>query len=176
VHNFNFDAGVLTIHDGKGKKDRTVPIPKSLQSELSAQLSRLRELHDKDLAANYSGVFMDDLLDKKYPNAPKEFIWQWFFPQQSLTPVAATGEMRRYHLHETLVQEALSTAVRRAKLTKRVTSHTFRHSFATHLLQANYDIRTIQELLGHADVRTTMIYTHCVPSKTIKETRSPLDF
>lgn len=176
VHNFNFDAGILTIHDGKGKKDRTVPIPASIQAELSAQISRVMELHDRDLAANYSGVFMDDLLDKKYPKAPKEIIWQWFFPQQSLTRVAATGEMRRYHLHETLVQEALSGAVRRAKLTKRVTSHTFRHSFATHLLQTNYDIRTIQTLLGHADVRTTMIYTHCVPSKTIKEIASPLDF
>lgn len=118
----------------------------------------------------------DDLLEKKYPSAAQDLIWQWFFPQQSLTVIPDTNESRRYHLHKTRVQEALYEAVRRSKLTKRVTAHTFRHSFATHLLQANYDIRTIQELLGHSDVRTTMIYTHCVPSKTLKETKSPLDF
>jgi site-specific recombinase XerD len=175
VKDFNFDAGILSVH-GKGKKDRTVPIPQTIVQELTAQLQTVSELHAKDLAAGYSGVFLDDLLEKKYPSAAKDFIWQWFFPQTSLTYVSDAKELRRYHLHETHVQEALYEAVRRAKLTKRVTSHTFRHSFATHLLQANYDIRTIQTLLGHSDVRTTMIYTHCVPSKTIKETKSPLDF
>jgi integrase len=113
---------------------------------------------------------------KKYPSAARDFIWQWFFPQKELTPVPGAKERKRYHPHESQVQEALKKAVRLAKVTKRVTSHTFRHSFATHLLQANYDIRTIQTMLGHTDVRTTMIYTHCVPSKTVKEARSPLDF
>jgi integron integrase len=175
VKDFNFEAGILTIH-GKGKKDRTVPLPETIAPELASQLEIVKKLHDKDLAAGYTGVFLDDQLEKKYPSAAKDFIWQWFFPQKALTKVSATQELRRYHLHETHVQEALYDAVRNAKLTKRVTSHTFRHSFATHLLQANYDIRTIQTLLGHSDVRTTMIYTHCIPSRTVKEAKSPLDF
>ena len=176
VQNFNFDDGVLTVQDGKGKKSRSVPIPQTLMPELLAQMELVKKLHDEDLIAGYAGVFLDGSLDRKYPNAAKSFIWQWFFPQRSLTYLEEARELRRYHLHETEVQEALYEAVRKAKLTKRVTSHTFRHSFATHLLQANYDIRTIQTLLGHADVRTTMIYTHCVPSRTIKELKSPLDF
>ncbi len=175
VKDFNFEAGILTVH-GKGKKDRTVPLPETILAELASQLEVVKNIHDEDLAAGYAGVFLDDRLEKKYPSAAKDLIWQWFFPQKTLTQVSAAQEMRRYHLHETHVQEALYEAVRRAKLTKRVTSHTFRHSFATHLLQANYDIRTIQTLLGHSDVRTTMIYTHCVPSKTVKEAKSPLDF
>jgi integron integrase len=175
VKDFNFDAGVLTIK-GKGGKSRSVPIPNRILPELLAQLAFVKKLHAEDLAAGFAGVFLEDQLEKKYPNAAKEFQWQWFFPQESLTVISSTGERRRYHVHDSRFQEALHDAVKKAQLTKRVTTHTLRHSFATHLLQANYDIRTIQTLLGHADVRTTMIYTHCVPSRTIKELKSPLDF
>ena len=175
VKDFNFDAGVLTVR-GKGNKSRTVPIPQRIVPELQAQLEAVKNLHDEDLKAGFAGVFLEDQLEKKYPKAAKELVWQWFFPQESLTFVAETKEWRRYHLHNSRVQEALFEAVRKAKLTKRVTTHTFRHSFATHLLQAGYDLRTIQTLLGHADIRTTMIYTHCIPSRTIKEAKSPLDF
>jgi integron integrase len=175
VRDFNFDAGMLTIH-GKGKKDRTVPIPESILPELKNQIKAVSALHDKDLAGGYDGVFLDDAVEKKYPKAPKEFVHQWFFPQKNLTLAAETGERRRWHLHESDLQEALYPAVRKAKIPKRVTSHTFRHSFATHLLQAGYDIRVIQNLLGHTSLKTTMIYTHCVPVMTIKEPKSPLDF
>jgi len=116
------------------------------------------------------------LLEKKYKGCGKELVWQWFFPAKSLTFVPDEKQYRRYHLYETHVQKAIKDAVRKAGIIKRVSSHTFRHSFATHLLQANYDIRTIQELLGHSDVRTTMIYTHTIRSQTIKEVKSPLDF
>lgn len=174
VRDFNFDAGILTIH-GKGKKDRTVPIPEAIRPELQAQIKAVAELHDRDLATGYDGVFLDDAVEKKYPKAPKEFVHQWFFPQKNLTTVQESGQRRRWHLHESELQEALYPAVRKAKIPKRVTSHTFRHSFATHLLQANYDIRTIQKLLGHSSLKTTMIYTHCVPVRTIQEPKSPLD-
>jgi len=175
VQNFNFEDGILTVH-GKGNKDRTVPLPQKLVPKLKTQLEVVSDLHNHDLAKGYAGVFLDDSLEKKYPAAAREFIWQWFFPQKKLTLIPDTKEQRRYHLHESKVQAALKKATRKARLTKRVKSHTFRHSFATHLLQANYDIRTIQTMLGHADVRTTMIYTHCIPSKTAKEAKSPMDF
>jgi integrase len=175
TQNFNFDHGILTVHDGKGKKDRSVPLPQRLMPNLKAHLERVKKLHDRDLAAAYSGAFMFDAIEKKYKNCAREFIWQWFFPAKTLTFVPEGKEYRRYHLHETHVQKAIKSAVNRAKICKRATAHTFRHSYASHLLQANYDIRTIQELLGHSDIRTTMIYTHTVQSVTLKEARSPLD-
>ncbi|MEK7274648.1 MAG: integron integrase [Candidatus Desantisbacteria bacterium] len=176
IHNLNFDAGILTIHDGKGGKDRTVPLPQIIVPELTAHLEKVRVLHEKDLDANYAGAFMPGLLEKKYKNCAKDLIWQWFFPAKILTFVPDLNELRRYHLHESHVQKAIKQAVRKAKIIKRVSAHIFRHSFATHLLQANYDIRTIQELLGHSNVNTTMIYTHTIKSLTVKEAKSPLDF
>lgn len=176
VHCLNFDAGLLTVHDGKGKKDRSVPLPSVLTSELRGQLQQVKKLHAQDLEKGYGGVFLANAIDRKYKNASREFTWQWLFPARQLTRDKSSGELKRYHLHQTHVQKALRRAVNQACLTKRVTAHTFRHSFASHLLQNNYDIRTIQELLGHSDVRTTMIYTHTVKSVTLKDKKSPLDF
>lgn len=176
IHCFNLDAEVLTVHDGKGGKDRTVPLPTTILPELRAHFESLKDLHQRDLDRGYAGVFLVNALEKKYPNAAKDFIWQWFFPAVQLTRVPSTGELRRYHIHETQVQKAIKGAVGKARICKRASAHTFRHSFASHLLQANFDIRTIQELLGHSDVKTTMIYTHTVKSVTVKEAKSPLDF
>jgi integron integrase len=176
INNFNFDFNVLTIHDGKGKKDRTVPLPETIKDELLNHLDRVINLHDIDTRDGYNGVFLPGRLGIKYPNAGKELPWQWFFPARELTYVPETNESRRSFHHVTHVQKAIKRAVRKSKILKRASAHTFRHSFASHLLQANYDIRTIQELLGHSDVRTTMIYTHTIKSKTLKEPKSPLDF
>jgi integron integrase len=175
VHAFNFDQGILTVHHGKGRKDRTVPLPRVLMPALQAQLARARHLHALDLEAGFDGVFMPGAIDQKWKGAARELAWQWFFPAKTLTLVPDSGEKRRYHMHESEFGTALRDAVRKAGLTKRVSAHTFRHSFASHLLQANYDIRAIQQLLGHSDLRTTMIYTHTVQRRTLNELASPLD-
>jgi integron integrase len=175
VHSFNLDSMLLTVHDGKGQKDRTVPLPARALPEIRQQLDLVRRLHAQDLAANYAGTFLPRQLEKKYKNAAKEFIWQWFFPAPTLTFIPAVREQRRYHLHESHVQAAVKHAAARAAITKRVSPHTFRHTFASHLLLANYDLQTIQRLLGHTDIRTTMIYLQTVPSVTLKQAKSPLD-
>lgn len=175
VQCLNFDAGLITVHDGKGKKDRTVPLPQSIVHELKRHVTSLQELHKEDLRKEYAGVFLVNALEKKYKNAGKEFVWQWLFPAKQLTLEKGTKSFRRYHLHQTHVQKAIKKAVNDAGICKRATAHTFRHSFASHLLQHNVDIRTIQQLLGHSDLRTTMIYTHTIKSTTIKEAVSPLD-
>ena len=176
VQDINFDTLVLTIHDGKGKKDRTVPLPETILPDLKDHLQSLISLHDQDLQNGYAGTFLVHALEKKFQNAARELPWQWFFPAKSLTYVPEEDGCRRYHLHESHVQKAIRAAVKKSRLTKRASAHTFRHSFASHLLQANYDIRTIQEMLGHSDIRTTMIYTHTIKSTTKKDRKSPLDF
>ena len=176
IHNFNFNTGILTVHDGKGEKDRTVPIPQSIVPELHRQLQKTTALYEADLKTNFSGVFLPDQLDKKYKNAAKEYIWQWFFPAPTLTLIEGENEYRRYHLHDTVVQKAIKRAVNSARIMKKASAHTFRHSFASHLLQERYDIRTVQVLLGHSDIRTTMKYTHTLQGRTIKRAKSPLDF
>jgi integron integrase len=175
IHCFNLDAMLLTVHDGKGQKDRTVPLPVHALPEIRHQIESVRRLHVQDLADGYTGVFLPRQLEKKYKHAAQEFIWQWFFPAPKLTFVADPREMRRYHLHESHVQGAVKEAAARAGITKRVSPHTFRHTFASHLLLANYDLQTIQRLLGHTDIKTTMIYLQTVPVQTLKTAKSPLD-
>ncbi|MCP4400649.1 MAG: tyrosine-type recombinase/integrase, partial [bacterium] len=162
VQCFNFDERLLTVHDGKGQKDRTVPLPETILPELQAQLDVVKTVHRQDLDKEYAGTFLVHALGKKYTHAAKSFVWQWFFPAKTLTYVKDAGEYRRYHLHKSHVQKAIKHAVEKAQICKRATAHSFRHCFASHLLQANDDIRTIQELLGHSNLKTTMIYTHTV--------------
>jgi integron integrase len=174
VQNINFDGGMLTVQFGKGGKSRTVPLPEKIRAEILLQFERIKELHRKDLEKKYDGVFLPGSFERKSKSSAKELVWQWFFPAQSLTLVESTREIRRYHVHETDIQRTVKSAAIKAGIPKRVTPHTLRHTFATHLLQANYDIRQIQQMLGHSDVRTTMIYTHIIKTD-LKPLKSPLD-
>jgi integron integrase len=164
----------LLVRDGKGAKDRVTMLPESLKSPLEEHLKHVKAVHAQDCAEGWGAVELPEALARKYPNAPKEWAWQWVFPQERRWTNGKTGEQGRHHVDESLVQKAVHGAVGRAGLTKRATCHTFRHSFATHVLEAGYDIRTVQELLGHADVKTTMIYTH-VLNRGPAGVRSPLD-
>ncbi len=174
VHDLDFSRCEVVVRRGKGQKDRRTMLPKRLLGPLQNHLRVVRRQHMVDLKVGAGIVEMPGSLAQKYPYANREWSWQWVFPATRRYRDQKTGELRRHHLHETVIQRNVKTAAREAGITKRVTSHTLRHSFATHLLEGGYDIRTIQELLGHSDLASTMIYTH-VLNKGGRGVRSPLD-
>ena len=174
VKDIDFGNNQILVRDAKGMKDRVTVLPEALKPSLREHLERVNLVHQNDVAKGFGRVYLPYALERKYPNASLEWGWQYVFPAKSLSKDPRTGEVRRHHIHENSLQKAVKTGVRLVGITKPVNVHTFRHSFATHLLEANYDIRTVQELLGHKDVSTTMIYTH-VFNKPGVSIKSPLD-
>jgi integron integrase len=174
VKDVDFERGQVVVRGGKGDKDRVTMLPDSLRGAMREHLERVRLLHEKDLAEGLGAVALPGALAVKYRGAEREWLWQWFWPGAQIATDPADGQRKRYHLHETSVQRVMQAAVKLAGLTKPATCHTLRHSFATHLLENGYDIRTVQSLLGHKSVATTQIYTH-VMQKPGLGVRSPLD-
>lgn len=175
IMDLDFALGSLTVHRGKGAKSRKVPLPRLLRPALEEHLVQVRGIFDGDARDGSGGVFLPDGLERKYPGAPKEWPWFWVFPGREKTWVPESRQHRRMHLHESHAQKTIQEAVGKAALGKRASAHTFRHSYATHLLQMGTDIRTVQVLMGHADVKTTQIYTHALQSLT-RGPLSPLDW
>ena len=175
VKDIDFAANIVVVRDGKGGKDRRSMLPESLRAALRTQIESVRRLHARDLAQGGGEVWLPDALSRKFPAAGRDLAWQWVFPSARLSIDPRSGVQRRHHLDESAIQRAVKSAVRRARIEKMAGCHTFRHSFATHLLEDGYDIRTIQELLGHADVKTTMIYTHVLQRSGGRGVRSPID-
>jgi integron integrase len=174
VKDIDFLRNEIVVRDSKGQKDRVTMLPESSKELLKQHLVKAKTLHERDLLQGAGSVALPDAIDRKYPNAGREWGWQWVFPATSRYRDRETGADRRHHLHESVIQRAMKQAVRRAGVMKLASCHTLRHSFATHLLESGYDIRTIQELLGHSDVRTTMVYTH-VLNRGGRGVRSPFD-
>jgi len=174
VKDVDFARSLIVVRQGKGGRDRLTMLPTSIVEPLTAHLAKVEQLHRRELAARRGYVALPDSFARKSPSAARNWSWQWVFPATRGYKDPATGHWVRHHLHDTVVQRAVAAAAHRAGIPKRVTTHTFRHSFATHLLEAGYDIRTIQELLGHKDVSTTMIYTH-VLSRGASAVTSPVD-
>ena len=174
VQDLDFSRGVIIVRMGKGKKDRETVFPERLKPTLRKHLEKVREIHEKDRKNDLPGVELPHALERKYPNAGKEWIWFWVFPADKISIDPMTNIVRRHHYYKGALHNALRRARERANIPKRVTTHTMRHSFSTHLLEDGYDIRTIQDLLGHSDVRTTMIYTH-VANMSKLGVKSPLD-